>query len=286
MPDLKATPGKEPKILFENGKARVVSHDGSEEIISSLVFNQRLSQQLIRHYCGALLHQRFIDKPLPEHEMADVIDRAVIPLGVVPNRPIIKMMKPEHAELLTKHGIVRLGSIEYYRRHENPEVQDEAEGYCVLAGFDGEQTHIREVRGGLNDRILCCYAGPPDWEIVQRFGYDAAVEIINVEAFSLAIGQMIKAKQSIFSSCIYVRDRAIWGEGLRKVDPQEMMDGQFSEMLGDARAFLKNNRYQHQSEFRFVWRGDGHSEVPSQRHCSAILAKAHVVFLPVCNTRQ
>jgi hypothetical protein len=49
-----------------------------------------------------------------------------------------------------------------------------------------------------------------------------------------------------------------------------MMDGQFSEMLGNARAFLKNSRYQHQSEFRFVWRGEGYVEDYLDIECPGI----------------
>lgn len=280
MADLKATPGKEPRIFVENGEIRVISHDGAEEVISSLAFHGRLSRHHMRYFCGALLHGRMIDVPLMEHEMADVLDRASIPIGIVPDVPIVKMMKSEHAELLTKHGSLRLGSIDYYRRHENAEVQDRMEGHCVLVAFDGQMTHIREVRGGLNDRLLCCYAGPPDREVIQRFGYDAAVEITDVEAFAQSVGEKIGTSGSYFSSCIYVRDRALYGEVSKLINPQEMMDGQFAEMLGQERAFLKHNSYQHQTEFRMIWRGKGHLQDCLDITCPALTQFCRRVQIP------
>ena len=91
------------------------------------------------------------------------------------------------------------------------------EGHVVLAAFDGQMTHIRETRGGLNDRLFCCYVGPPNREIIQRFGYDAAVEITDIKAFSQTVGIKIGASQSSFSSCVYVRDRVLYGESLSQL---------------------------------------------------------------------
>jgi hypothetical protein len=280
MADLRATPGKEPRAYVEDGEIRVISHDGAEEVISTLVFSGRLSPQHMRHFCGALLHRRMIDVPLLEHEMADVLDQTRIPIGIVPNVPLLKMMRSEHAELLTKQGSLRLGSIDYYRRHENSEVQDRTEGYCVLVAFDGQMTHIREVRGGLNDRLLCCYAGTPDGEVIRRFGYEAAVEITDVEAFAQSIGKEIGTSDSYFSSCIYVRDRALYGEVSKPINPQEMMDGQFAGMLGKARAFLKHNRYRHQTEFRIIWRGKGHVQDYLDITCPALTQFCRRVPIP------
>lgn len=45
MVDLKASPGKEPRLVVANGEVRAISHDGAEEAISSLVYRGQLSPE-------------------------------------------------------------------------------------------------------------------------------------------------------------------------------------------------------------------------------------------------
>lgn len=253
--DLEFNPGKEPKLIIENGDARAVSYDGSTEFISALTFNRKLKLRDIQFYCGAILNNRFFDQPLVPSEMAWVTRNTEIPIGDVPKAKIVKMMKAEHSRALLEEGRIRLGSIEQYRKSELDEVGDPSEGICVIVAYDGEETHIRHVRGGLNDWIFCCSRGEPDASVMERFGYDSGIEIVDVQGFSRTIGKAVGAIRSTYSCCIYSKDRALYGEVKDKLSIDDMRNGNFGELLGNARAFIKPAHYWHQSEFRFLWRG-------------------------------
>ena len=253
MADLYAQPGKEPIITIENGRARVLQFDQSTELVSFLEYPGRLTLDQQRQLCGALLHRRFIDQPIDASEYADLINLADIPVNKIPEEPIIKMLKAEHADALLTRGALRLGSIDYYRKFDDSEIGDPTEGNCVLSAFDGFKTVIAEVRAGLNDLLFCTYHGDADPAVVRRMGYVAAVEITDIEGFSAEIAAALQSKSSRFSSCVYVRDRAMYGEATCTVSQQDFMDGPIADILGEARAFLKPKSHSHQREFRFSW---------------------------------
>lgn len=254
MPDLIATPGNEPIVKIENDKIRILSRDLSTEMIAQAVFIGRLNSFHQSFYCGALLNGRVLDQPLASHEFAELVNVSDIPVNQVPNQRIIKMMKSEHAEAMIKRGSLRLGSIDYYRNFDNAEIGDQTEGLCVLSAFDGVKSVVAQVRGGLNDFLFCTFQGSVDNKVTQQMGYDAAIEITNVSEFSAATGKHLQCKSFCFSSCLYVRDRALTGNAFKEINPQDFMDGPISEILGEARAFLKSRIYAHQKEFRFSWK--------------------------------
>ena len=258
MPDLIPSYGKRPKGIVEGGALRVFLHDGATEMMTFVRCHGALSPRMISYHCGALLNGRMLQTALPRALLAEVTNASEIHVGEIPTQPIVKMMKSVHADWLVNEGKIRLGSVEYYRQHENPEVRDPQEGICILTAYDGNETHIYHVRGGLNDRLLCCYVGDPDPDVINRFGYDAAVEITDVAGFLDAISRSLGSTESSFARCLYVRDRVIYGSVNTPLSVQGAIDGDAAEILGLARAFLKHESYKHQSEFRFLWRGQGH----------------------------
>jgi len=254
LADLHATPGKEPFLISEDGVPRVLSHDRATELISLIGYNVRLRMPDLQYLCGAVLHDRYVDKPLSLHELASLVNVDTISVGQLPGAPIIKMMAEKHATALCERGGLRLGSIDYYRKYEDAEIGDTTEGLCVLAVWDGTKTVVSKFRGGLNDWLFCTFEGNVDRTIVDRMGYDSAVEITDVKAFSSAISAHLSSLSANYGSIKYVRDRALYGEVTGPIDPQDYMDGPIAEVLGDARSFLKNQYFSHQSEFRFRWK--------------------------------
>lgn len=279
MADLYSHPGREPLIFIEDGKVRVLSFDRSTELISYLEYPGRLTEKQQQHLCGALLHRRFIDQPIHPSEYAELIKPTDVPVNRIPDKRIIKMLKAHHADALLSLGALRLGSIDYYRRFDDTEIGDPTEGNCILSAFDGLKTVIAEVRGGLNDLLFCTYQGEIDPELIRKMGYDAAIEITDVKAFSAEIAGALRSRSSKFSSCVYVRDRAIYGDTASVVDRQDFMDGPISEMLGDARAFLKPKNYSHQNEFRFSWTVSNRGADFLDIECSSIRSYVRAVAL-------
>ncbi len=253
MTDLHPMPGQEPIIRFEGEGVRILSSDLAVELCTFLEFPQQLTLREQEYFCGALLHRRMIDEELLASEYAQLIPASDVPVDMIPDQKIFKLMRAEHAEAMLTHGYVRLGSIDHYRKFEDKEVGDPSEGNCVLSAFDGMRTVIAEVRAGLNDLLFCTSLGDADPEVMKKLGYDTAVEIVDVPAFSAAIARTIQSKASSYSSCKYVRDRAIFGDATSRIERQHFMNGQIAEMLGDARAFLKPQAYAHQKEYRFKW---------------------------------
>lgn len=203
--------------------------------------------------CTHLLHSIKLRGTQSETELVDIIDQSRIPIGKIPDTSVLKMMKSEHAKLLLEDGMLRLGSIDFYRRHTNPEVLDKHEGLCMVVAYDGEQTEIRMIRGGLSDRLFCCYAGTPDKEVIELFGYDAAVEITDIEAFARLIQKTLGSNRHYFSSCLYVQDRVLYGQVSESFNVEMRLNREFADLIGQGRAFLKHNNYRHQREFRFLW---------------------------------
>jgi hypothetical protein len=253
MTDLHAMPGQEPIIRIQGEEARILSSDSAVELCTFLEYPRQLAIQEQKKLCGALLHRRMIHEELSTSEYAQLIPASDVPVNEIPDQKIVKLMRAEHAKAMLMHGHMRLGSIDHYRKFEDKEVGDPSEGNCVLSVFDGKKTVIAEVRAGLNDLLFCTSLGDPDAELMRKMQYDAVVEIIDVPAFSAAIARTIQSKASSYSSCKYVRDRAIFGDATSSIERQHFRNGQIAEMLGDARAFLKPQTYAHQKEYRFKW---------------------------------
>lgn len=251
MPKSKNDNPEQDHFVSEN-LLQAISTGGSWDMMAAAMFDGERSSEEIGRFCGDFM---FLNSSArPPGGVADVVSLHQIPVGIVPSYPIIKMMKSEHAELLTKKGTLRLGSIDYYSKHEDPEVRDPQEGNCIVATFDGKMTYLGAIRGGMNDRLLCCYIGEPDGDVIKQFGYDSAVEITDVRAFSNIISKKLGAIESYFSECLYVRDRAIYHDIPKLMNKYNNYHENYSNLIGMARSFLKNSNYKHQREFRFVWR--------------------------------
>ncbi len=261
MADLFAKPGSEPRIFIEDGRARVLSHDGSEELISALSFPHHLNEAELSFFSGALLRERMIDVPMPPHELAKVLDVSDIRLGEIPTTPVLKLMQNEFAKGLCEKGALRLGTIDYYRRFNHAQIGDPDEGHCVIACYHDEGTTLFEVRQGLNDYMFCCFSGDEDPRVIEDFEYDTAVLISNPAEFARIIATHLRSKEAQFGKCLYVRDRAVFGKVEGAVEAQLIMDGGASRILGIAPGFLKDKRLSNQSEFRFIWRM-GHTVEP------------------------
>lgn len=176
----------------------------------------------------------------------------------IPAKPVIKMMRADHAREFLETGKLRLGSIAHFRQYEHPEIGDRSEGETIMFGIGKRGTIVRQVIGGLNEWIFCCFAGDAAPAVIEKFGYDAAIGIKDPEAFGQAISESLGGLECHFARCVYSDGRVL--VGLTKEDIPEEGDNRdlvlgtdFADMLGPARAFLKPERYSHQKEFRFTW---------------------------------
>lgn len=239
-------------IDHEKGTVRAVTLDGRAEFLTEIRYGHQLSEHDIRYIAGILLTGKQIGDQLPLFDRPQLTYALDFRIDKIPRQPVIKMMKAEHAEMFLSEGRLRLGSINHYRSYEHTEIGDPTEGECILVGMNRASTIVRHVVGGLHEWLFCCYAGEPDPNVVQQFGYDAAIQIKNVAGFSEAINAALGAEASHFSRCKYSKDRVVVGPSDEDIhDAHQHPD--FYEILGYSRAFIKHNRFQHQREFRFLW---------------------------------
>lgn len=242
------------KVVFDpdTGTMKAINVDQSAEFLVEARWPQQLLVDDIKHYASALLAGRYIDEPSRREDWPQLTYVRDFHLDKVPARPVIKLMRKEHAELFLSQGWLRLGSINHYRAFEHSEIGDKAEGGCILVGMNHHATIMRQVVGGLHEWLFCCYVGSPQPDVLQQFGYDAAIQINDVAGFSSAVSEALGAKAAHFCRCRYSKDRVIVGPSDENIyDSNQHAD--FAEMLGFARAFIKHDRFQHQREFRFLW---------------------------------
>lgn len=233
-----------------DGAAAVVV-DGIAAFGGMIMMRGRLTEEEMKEMARKLKRRPPGNSPKLTYVLDMKIDR-------IPARPIIKMMRSDHARAFLETGTLRLGSIAHFRQYEHPEIGDRSEGETIMFGIGNRGTIVRQVIGGLNEWIFCCFAGDAAPAVIEKFGYDAAIRIKDPEAFGMAISETLGGLECHFARCVYSDGRVL--VGLTNEDIPEEGDNRdiilgtdFADMLGPARAFLKPERYSHQKEFRFTW---------------------------------
>lgn len=210
-------------------------------------------------------------------------------------------MRREHLELTLSRGQFRIGTLHEYRDIEKfgPEIGDEGEGKIevhltareafvvdilsddpraahmrtVLKGWDefpsGSQITIQMEPGSSMirqdetfDHYMFCASMKCDFAQMHAFGYDACLQINNIEGFFTEFSNSIPNARPIIGAPVEYRDR--------RVD--------YTETRVSPSAFLKPLRYETQCEFRFLWEPASHPISPlliscprALRYCEQIL---------------
>lgn len=185
-------------------------------------------------------------------------------------RSLYKYMHTKFAMRMLAEGEIRLGTLYTFRDEERlgPEIGDREEGTITLkksgftivdtgvvggvppflqTGIHAEPgTRLQIVaRDGVGRREqdadcwIYCTSDRFDPEQMRHFGYDACVEIFDIEQFFFAISRKLRHRASTFwgaAKCVY-RDRDIEHTRYDGIPP----------------AFIKATRFASQSEVRAIW---------------------------------
>lgn len=186
-----------------------------------------------------------------------------------PKGRVLKMAKKEHVDSFFKEGILQLGTFNYYKKKENPEIGDSSEGDYIVVGRHPGVTWIFQMIGGLNNYVFCCYDGEPEPKVIERFGYNDCFEITDLEGFSNAIKKSLNAVKSFKSKCVYKKDKVLIGNLPIDQDFRAVVTEVKLGMDNEAKYFMKFPIYEHQNEFRFIWQMQSNEEVedPLLIHC-------------------
>lgn len=215
-------------------------------------YDERLTADQIKPLAWEMLKNINSRKYPPSDSSMGIIESSQIHLGSIPDLPIVKMAQKRYVDSFFNDGTLRLGTYDDFAKQENEEVQDDTEGGFLLIGQYPTVTTMSLVFAGFNQYAFCCYAGEPDRECIEKFEYDDAYIIRDVDGFVRAVAESIGAESFHYSLCVYSEYKALITEN----NPGIAMFGISSdliEVVGMEKYFIKPKRFSHQCEFRFVW---------------------------------
>lgn len=228
----------------------------SAYIVSNLQYQTAyLTEDATRAIAGVLTHGLFLDQPIPVDKFANIVEASDFSLNVKPSSPVLKMSKSSHVDRFFEDDSIRLGSFGYFNQFDHPEIGDPNEGSFILISKGLDITAFVEIAGGFNYLAFCCFTGEPDQTCGEKFSYDAAFEIVDIEGFSLAIQNAIDAQSHLYGSCLYSKDRVIRDSAPVGFD-FSVISAKLLDSVSEAKYFLKPIHLSHQSEFRFLWKMD------------------------------
>jgi hypothetical protein len=173
-----------------------------------------------------------------------------------PQSKIVKMSKKEHVDSFFSEGKIQLGTFKYFQTMENEEARDPSEGMSVLAARNSKMTLFGNIGSGFNHFVFCAFDGNPTNDIIKRFGYDDAFEIVNPLGFSNAIKMSIGAIKEKRSRCIYKKHKALVSELREDYKFNGISANLSSDLAEKVQYFIKHDRFSHQQEYRFIWEVD------------------------------
>jgi hypothetical protein len=239
---------------------------GKMHLYQYLYIRRRLTELEVRQLCGWLVHGKRQGEHLLPQEYVEPIEEGSIKRMVLPNAPVIKMMKREFVDDFFNHGTIQLGSFEYFKHICHDQIGDGDEG-MVVAIADGEgSTAAGKFAGGFDNYVFCAFAGPPTDKVRNQFGYDSGFLITNPEGFVREIADALDAIGSEYAECVYAPQRAIRSSIAVDFQPGRI-DHNLIELVSSARNFIKADRYKDQREFRFTWRVSHDVSHPLILHC-------------------
>lgn len=239
---------------------------------------RKLSAFELKGLCGALVHDTDFDQPLKPAQFVKPVAERRFKLGRVPQQPIIKLGKSSHIESFFKTGELQLGSFEYYNSYDHPEIGDVEEGLVTLIaktpfGFIGGK-----YGSGYNNRMFCTYIGKINPAAMKNFGYDSAFIITHPAEFAEAVAESVGARNYTFGQCIYRPQKAVLGFPGNDVD-RFKLSHRSGEIVQAGKYFIKQERYSHQREFRFLWELEEDISGAAILDCSAALPYCKSLFL-------
>lgn len=221
-------------------------------ITSYLIYPPQISKDQIRGVSGALVHQLFIDEPIPYNKLAELTFEEEFEGLEVPEYSVIKMSKRKYIDDFFNEGLLQIGTFRSFQRYDDPEIGDKSEGSIIIVGQNSKQTAFAEIGSGFNNYVFCCFDGEPNQKVIRKFGYDDYFEIKDVNGFAKAIQNSLNAKSSMKSKCIYKGDKVLVGKTDKDFD-FNIISSKLNNLVNKTKYFIKTEEYEHQNEFRFLW---------------------------------
>lgn len=177
---------------------------------------------------------------------------------------VYRMLERKYVDSFFETGEINLSSFLVFSKHTDEERKDE-EGKNILVGRGDKSTVYALVENGDDAFVLCGTSGKPTKELLESFGYDAAIQIFNTTGFGNELSKFVPGfRQGFEGYCCYT-DSAIeckLGDFELKLLQENSKEENLSlnklgglilNMAGQAVFFRKKADHRHQLEYRWVW---------------------------------
>jgi hypothetical protein len=179
---------------------------------------------------------------------------------------VYRFMDKQYVDAFFDHGRLRLSSFERFSKHADEERLDGAEGKAVSTIQDGSHTIVLAAGFGFDCYLLCGSTSSAEG-VASAFSPDAIV-INNTTDFAGAVARALPHFQNgMEGNCIYrsrreIRRRLEPGRIEQMLEQNKLPENQINMNLLPAigshvameHCLLKEDRYSHQLEYRFLWR--------------------------------
>lgn len=190
-------------------------------------------------------------------------------MPAVSTGPFYKYVPDEIWERYGRHGCFQLGSAQYYKNHENPNIRDELEGSSFFHLIDGIDQLNCAIVSGFNGAIFCGTSAPDHNGDRNMKSFGGKLLKIDLPPFIEAISKRIGAVKTRVHDVVYSDSkncivhskrihvlRAITNNGnltkmmLRRINKTFFDD--FYEAALIPSLFAKPHSYRHERERRIV----------------------------------
>ena len=178
---------------------------------------------------------------------------------------VFRYMDQKYINEFFETGRLRLGAFSVFQKYPDEQRGDKDEGLNTLVGFGDGHTIVARTAHGTNSLILCT-STEGSQELMDAFCTNGYFKIKDTTNFGAAIANRIPGfLEGMEGFCIYAEQRIIQRQltEFKFEDLKAGPDGNsisldklftLTSQIGDADVlFVKQTRFKHQGEYRFIW---------------------------------
>lgn len=184
---------------------------------------------------------------------------------------VYRYMDKKYVDLFFEKGIMRISSFDRFRKYPD-EIRgdtDEGGGTYETKSKEGTQNLIMTNSG--SSSYMLCGSLLYDEEIQKKFEVDSVIKIKDTVGFSNAVLNAIPGTVEAFLGFCNYQDYRIVSKSITPFSDQDDLSEEGTITIGGPNfnkrvnetigngidlMFLKDRKYQYQSEFRFIWKID------------------------------
>jgi hypothetical protein len=181
---------------------------------------------------------------------------------------IYRYMNKEYVDMFFKEGKLRLSSFKKFHEYPDEIRGDKNEGSGGITGIGNSGFQFNVMTNVGKDSYILCGSLIDSEEIKKEFECDSCFRIVKPLEFSVAISNALTGYSRSFQGfCNYqstrILKKAIEGMDIKDFTGPEgtLIDGgpkgnqRINQIIGNGidLMFLKEEKYQSQSEYRFIW---------------------------------